>query len=126
MKQKKLSNLEEMIMDIVWNKKLCSVHDVRETLIKQKNIAYTTVATILQRLEKKGFVKKRARGIANLYEPKISKEVYSKKLANSFLSTFMKSFGNIAIVSFADSIDKLSPQKREYLLKLLKEHDKNK
>lgn len=118
--------MEEQVMDIIWNKKLCSVHDAHEILLKQRKIAYTTVATVFQRLEQKGFITKKIKGFANLYKPRISREAYGKRLADNFLSSFIKSFGDVAIASFADSIERLSPKKRAYLLKLLEKNVKNK
>ncbi len=122
MKQKSISELEQQVMDIVWRQKECSVRAVYEKLQKTKPIAYTTVATLLQRLEAKGLVSKVEEGKANIYKPRLSKEAYSKSLATGFLDKFISSFGNLAISSFAESIEELPKEKREYFLKLL-EHE---
>lgn len=126
MKQKHLSSLEQEIMNLVWEHKQCSVRDVLVDINKKRTIAYTTVATILQRLEDKGLVSKKTSEKTHIYSPKISKQSYGKRLANSFMQMFVKSFGNVAISSFAESIDELPKEKREYFLKLLEKHDKSK
>ena len=126
MKQKSISELEQQVMDIVWDCKECSVRSVFEKLQKTKPIAYTTVATILQRLEIKGIVTKKEDEKAHVYKPKISKEAYSKSLATGFLEKFISSFGNLAISSFAESIEKLPKEKRDYFIKLLEEHERTK
>lgn len=126
MKQKELSELEKYIMDIVWEKKECSVRDALENMKKKRSIAYTTIATIFQRLENKGFVYKRESGLAYVYKPKFSKEKYSKTVAQSFLHTFINSFGDTAIASFAESVEELPKEKRDYFLKLLESHEKHK
>lgn len=126
MKQKSLSKLEQQVMEIVWVHQESSVRNVLEEIKKDKEVAYTTVLTILQRLEEKGFVKKKEVGKMHVYLSKISKEAYSKTVAESFVHNFINSFGNIAIASFAESIDKLPKEKRKYLLTLLENHDKAK
>ena len=126
MKPKVLSPLEHEIMDIVWELGQCSVKEVLERINQNKQLAYTTIATILQRLYEKGLVTRKGQGVAYFYSPKLSKKSYSKNLAQSFLNKFFSSYGDVAITSFAESIEKLPKKKKEYLLELLKNHDENK
>lgn len=116
---KSISDLEQKVMNIVWELKKCSVRDVFNILNSPKKLAYTTVATLLQRLHEKGLVNRNDDNLTLLYSPKISKESYSKKMAKLLTNSFFKSFGDTAIASFAESIDKLPKHKREYFLKLL-------
>ncbi len=126
MKSNSLGELEQQVMDIVWDSRQCSARDVLTILEKDKRLAYTTVATILQRLYEKGLLTKEENKQGHIYSPKLSRESYSKNIAQSFLKKFIASFGDTAIASFAESVDKLPTKKREYFLKLLDEHDKNK
>lgn len=112
-------------MNIIWLHEVSTVRDVVNVLMKQNKIAYTTVSTIMLRLEKKGFVSKKEKDGICIYKPKVSKESYSKRIAQSFINHFLRSYGNTAIVSFAESIDDLPKEKREYFLNLLKKNDKN-
>ncbi|OGE17965.1 hypothetical protein A2769_02010 [Candidatus Daviesbacteria bacterium RIFCSPHIGHO2_01_FULL_37_27] len=121
-----LGELEKEVMDILWEHKNCSARDVLIKLQKDRKLAYTTVATVLQRLYDKGLVKRTEDKSGHIYSPKLSKESYSKNIAQSFLKKFIDSFGDTAIASFADSIDKLPAKKKDYFLKLLDDHDKNK
>jgi len=113
-------------MDIVWELGQCSVKEVLERINQNKQLAYTTIATILQRLYEKCLVTRKGQGVAYFYSPKLSKKSYSKNLAQSFLNKFFSSYGDVAITSFAESIEKLPKKKKEYLLELLKNHDENK
>ena len=126
MKSDSLGELEKRIMDIVWEKKSCSAREILIILKKERKIAYTTVATILQRLYDKGLLTRKENKSGYVYSPKLSKERYSKNVAQSFLRNFINSFGDTAIASFAESIDKLPQKKKKYFLKILEEHDKNK
>jgi predicted transcriptional regulator len=124
MQQKALSPLEQEAMNIVWQLKECSIRDVMERINQDKKLAYTTVATLLQRLVEKGFVHKNTETSVLSYTPTLTKERYSTTMAKSFVHTFLSSFGETAIVSFADSIDTLPKDKKDYLLKLLeKSHE---
>lgn len=126
MKATSLGELEKQIMDIVWECNGGSGRDVLTKLKKNRKLAYTTVATILQRLFEKGLLKRTEDKSGYIYSPKLSKESFSRNIAQSFLKKFINSFGDTAIASFADSIEKLPSKKRQYFLKLLEEHDKNK
>ncbi len=121
-----MSELEREVMNVVWEQEQCSVRDVMNRLGQSKQLAYTTVATIFQRLYNKGLVTRKGEGVAYLYSPKLTKEIYSKTLAKSFVNRFFNAFGDMAIASFAESIDSLPKKKKEYLLELLEEYDKTK
>ena len=117
MKLKTLGELEFQIMDIIWARGQSSINYVFNVLKKDRTIAYTTVATIFQRLYNKGFLKKSH----YKYEPKLPRENYSKGFVQNFFNQVLDKFGDIAIVSFAESLDSLPKKKRDYLLKLLNE-----
>ncbi len=121
-----LGTLEKQIMDILWEKKQCSVRDVLTELEKEKKLAYTTVSTILVRLYDKGLVLKKANKHGLIYSPKVTKEHFSKKIANSFIKKFIASYGDTAIASFAESVDNLPEKKRKYFLDMLEAYGKGK
>ena len=106
-------------MNVVWECGDCSVREVLTRINKKKKLAYTTISTILQRLYDKGLVARTNMRLVIYYSPKLSKENYSKNMARSFIAKFFNSFGDAAIASFAESIDKLPKSKKEYFLKLL-------
>lgn len=126
MKAVSLGELEKQVMDIVWKKQQCSARDVLTTLEKAKKLAYTTIATILQRLYDKELLNRKESTVGHIYSPKVSKETYTKSVAQFFLKSFISSFGDTAIASFANSVDKLPDKKRKYFLEMLEDHDKSK
>lgn len=125
MRHKTLSNLELQVMIIIWEYKECTVRDVLTKLSKNREFAYSTVATLLRRLEAKKLLAKNSSSMTFMYYPKISKENYSKKLMASFIKDFLHTFGDTTIVSLADSINNLSNEKRDHFLKLLVKRSKN-
>lgn len=125
MKAAQLGELEQQVMDIVWEKKQCSVRDVQKNLQPNKKLAYTTVATILQRLYEKSLVVRKESKNGYVYSSKMSKVKYSQNVAKTFINNFINSFGDTAIASFAQGIEKLPIKKRDYFLKVLKEYEGN-
>lgn len=111
-------------MDIVWKQDECSVRDAQKLL--GRKLAYTTVATILQRLWDKGLVARNENEQVYVYSPKLSRESYSKNLAKTFFQKFFNSFGDVAMASFAETIDGLPSEKKKYLLKILSKNEKSK
>lgn len=120
-----MSKLEQEVMAIIWKCKSCSVRDVMAKLSNTR-LAYTTVATILQRLYKKGIVARKGQGVSFIYLPKVTKETYAKKLAQLFVKNFYSAFNDTAIVSFAESIETLPKAKKSYFLKLLQDKNESK
>lgn len=125
MKSASLGELEQQIMNIVWKNKNCSVRDILTKLEKDRKFAYTTVATILQRLYDKGLLTRKENIAGYIYFPKVSREKYTKNVAQSFLKHFINSFGDTAIASFAKGIESLPEKKRKYFLKVLEEYGRN-
>jgi BlaI family transcriptional regulator, penicillinase repressor len=64
-----LTPQELEIMKVVWSRGHATVRDVYEALLAERKIAYTTVMTMMNVLEKKGHLRKKADGRSFLYRP---------------------------------------------------------
>ncbi|HYK58463.1 MAG TPA: BlaI/MecI/CopY family transcriptional regulator [Bryobacteraceae bacterium] len=64
-----LTGQELEIMKVVWTLESATVRQVYETLLKKRHIAYTTVMTMMNILEQKGFLKKHQEERAYVYSP---------------------------------------------------------
>lgn len=84
---KKLTQAEEQVMQILWKLEENVARKVVEQYDEPRP-AYTTVATVLNVLEKKGFVKSKKKGNVNLFVPVISKKEYSSFLFNILLKKY--------------------------------------
>jgi predicted transcriptional regulator len=90
MKEKKVTRLtkaEEQVMQILWDLGEGVVKDLMEHF-DEPVPAYTTVATVLRVLEKKGFVSFRKIGNTYLYSPKVSKVEYTRFQVSSLLTNY--------------------------------------
>jgi len=65
--KKRLSELESLIMEIVWRKSSCTAEDVREALASRHPMKESTARTMLKRLEEKGYVRHKVEGRTNVY-----------------------------------------------------------
>lgn len=84
----KLTNLQFQIMDHFWEHGGLSVREVH-TALSPPRPAYTTVQTLIGRLETKGALK-RTRKVGNsyLFEAVISRDVVQRDVLDEFLSLF--------------------------------------
>ena len=84
---KSLTKAEEQIMQILWELKEGVVKDIVDKFDEPKP-AYTTVATVLTVLEKKGFVTCKKIGNVKLFSSEISKKEYTGFQFKSLLSDY--------------------------------------
>jgi BlaI family transcriptional regulator, penicillinase repressor len=84
-----LSPFELEIMEILWKLGEASVREVREAIQERRRPGYTTVQTILSRLEEKKAVRRtRKIGNALLFEPLIAREPVYRRMIDDFLGLF--------------------------------------
>jgi BlaI family penicillinase repressor len=65
--RKPLSELEHLVMDVLWKRAQSTAEDVRKALAERHPIKDSTARTILTRLEEKGYVKHHVEGRTNVY-----------------------------------------------------------
>ena len=102
---KKLSEREEEIMSILWNKGPLFVREIVESMPEPRP-HFNTVATFLKGLETKGWVKKEFLGNANRYHPIKELEPYRQQSLKSIISRFFggSSFNLVSTLTRDDSI----------------------
>lgn len=117
---KVLGELESEIMEIIWRQKSpVSVKDVIEILSKRRQIAYTTVMTIMARLVNKGVLVRHLNGPSYLYKPKVTREQFIAKAVHGIFSSAVSTLGEEVLTHFVKEIQKINPKKRQQLLKIL-------
>jgi predicted transcriptional regulator len=113
---KTLTKAEEQIMQILWELNEGVVKDVVEEF-EEPRPAYTTVATVLKVLEKKGFVVSRKVGNVNLFSPEVSKKEYTGFQFSSLLKNYFNgSFPKMA--TFFAKQNNLGVEELEEMLKI--------
>jgi predicted transcriptional regulator len=85
----KLTRLELAIMDVIWRLGAVSVREVQEAMPRGRRPAYTTVQTIVYRLEAKGAVRRAKKiGNANVFEPIVTRSAAHSRLIDDLLRAF--------------------------------------
>ncbi|MFF5209544.1 BlaI/MecI/CopY family transcriptional regulator [Streptosporangium sp. NPDC000396] len=111
-----LGDLESAIMDRLWSyRRPASVRDVLEDLRREREIAYTTVMTVMDKLHTKGLLRRKPVGRAYIYEVVATKEAYTAELMRNTLA----SSGNQA-ATLVHFLERLTPQEAEALDAALK------
>jgi predicted transcriptional regulator len=116
---KVLGALENEIMEIIWGKddEVC-VREVHEVLVGRREIAYTTVMTIMGRLTDKKLLHKRKAGNAFYFQPSVTREEFTEKVVGSVLDALLEDFAEATMAHLAgrvsardrETIDRLEKQ----------------
>lgn len=81
-----LTKFETEVMSVLWRLGEASVREVQEAIDRTKRPAYTTVQTIVQRLEQKGAVRRtRKAGNALFFEPAITRKSVYRRMVEELL-----------------------------------------
>jgi len=85
----KLTKPELRIMEALWSQGPCSIREIHESLPAKKRLAYTTVQTMVYRLEVKKAVR-RVKKIATafIFEAAVSREAAQRRLVDELLGLF--------------------------------------
>src|SRR5262249_29875956 len=121
--EEKLGARELEIMQVLWNAQSVTVTEVQETLIANgSDIAYTTVQTILNRMETKGYVARDTADRAHRYQPLLKEPtavpVAIKRLADQFFS------GSVEALATHLVSKNLSKKQLDQIQKIIDEHRK--
>ena len=85
----KLTRLELKIMDALWTHGASSVREIQERFLEKDRPAYTTVQTMVYRLEGKQAIRRVKKiGNAHIFEAAISRNAAQRRLIDDFLSFF--------------------------------------
>ena len=105
-----LGPLEEEILNIIWDLESVTVKDVLEKILTDpdRELAYASVTTVLQRLTKKGWLKCTKKGRAFLWQPLVSREQAKAIQSYEKLNNFLAISNPDLVASFAGSLDSAS------------------
>jgi BlaI family penicillinase repressor len=85
----RLSRAETRILEQFWKLGVSSVREILDSLPEEERVAYTTVQTLVYRLEQKGALRKKKKiGNAQLFEPAIDQSQYRSGLVRDLLDLF--------------------------------------
>jgi len=120
-----LGHLQRAAMDIVWELGEASVHEVRDRMKREKKLAYTTVLTAMQKLEKAGWLQHKNKGKVYIYSPTRSREEAGARSVRKFIE---RMFEGDAVLMFQHLMeeDKLKEEELVELRKMIDRKRKEK
>lgn len=118
-----LGELQRTVLETIWNLGQATVHDVRDQLKSQRKLAYTSVLTTLQNLEKSGWLKHRTQGRTYVYIPTRSRQQAGVGSVQKLIKSV---FGGDALLMFQHLIeeDQLSAQQLKKLRQMIENKKK--
>lgn len=121
-KQLSLGPLEQEILDIVWDLEKATVKAVHEQILSdpERELAYTSVTTVLNRLTKKGWLRCEKNGRAFTWFPLISRQQANAIKAYDQLNGFLSVSNPDMVAAFADQLDTASIERLEAIADRLK------
>jgi len=90
-KSEQLTEVEQSIMEVLWQKGELSVREITETLSADKATAYTSVQTMCKILVDKGYAEFRKEGKAFIYKAKITQTEARQGALSALLNRFFGS-----------------------------------
>jgi predicted transcriptional regulator len=115
-----LATQELEIMKVVWDRRSVTVRDVYEALLRRRRVAYTTVMTMMNILEEKGFLKKRAGDKAYVYQPALAKTKVMGAMLRDFVGRVFNGSAEPLLVQLVKE-RYLSPQDLEKVARAIQE-----
>ena len=80
-----MGSLQLQIMKVLWERSSATVAEVHQALPQPGELAYTTVATMLRKMENRGLVKHRSEGRRFIYEAAVTPDAVSRGMAQDLL-----------------------------------------
>ncbi len=121
--EKPLTATELEMMNVLWRIAPASVHQVVEALRPQRQLAYTSVSTIIRILEQKGYVRSRKEGRGHLYEPTIAKETYQVASLQHLVSNVFDGTPTLLVQRLVDS-EQLGAEELDRIRRALRKKDR--
>ena len=119
----RLGDLQLRIMKVLWANGEITVAGMHEAVAGERSLAYTTVATMLRKMEERGLVTHRVEGRSFLYRAAVAEEAVSRSMADALLDRLFE--GSMAeMVRHLLSTREVSRKELAALEKLIAERKK--
>ena len=112
-----LHELETKIMAAVWEQEEATVRSVTDALADDADgpRSYTTVLTVMTRLDRKGFLDRRREGKKDIYVPAVDRDDYMRVRSEVEVDALLDAYGDLALTEFARRFAQLDPARQRAL-----------
>jgi predicted transcriptional regulator len=119
----RLGRLELQIMNVVWDKGKATVHDVKNALSRRKP-AYSTILTMMRKLEAKGYLKHEVDGRTYVYLPLISQQAVRHGVLGDLVERLFEGSTSLLLTSLVEQ-NRISKNELRQIRELIEERGKN-
>ncbi len=119
----RLGRLELQIMNVVWDRGKATVHDVKNALSRRKP-AYSTILTMMRKLEAKGYLKHEVDGRTYVYRPSISQQAVRHGVLGDVVERLFEGSASLLLTSLVEQ-NRISENELREIQKLIEERGKN-
>lgn len=130
MSKKKLSDirlgrLELQIMNVVWDRGRATVHDVKDTISRGRKPAYSTILTMMRKLEAKGYLSHDVDDRTYVYRPTISRQTVRQGVIGDLLDRLFEGSPSLLLNSLVEQ-NRISEEELREIRKLITKRRKQK
>lgn len=119
----RLGRLELQIMNVVWDRGKATVHDVKNALSRRKP-AYSTILTMMRKLEVKGYLEHEVDGRTYVYRPLISQQAVRQGVLGDLVERLFEGSTSLLLTSLVEQ-NRIRENELRQIRKLIEERGKN-
>lgn len=116
-----LGPLEAQVMEVVWSKGEVTIRDVYDVLRERRDLAYTTVMTVVHNLHRKGLLSQRQDGNTHLYTASQDRAQFVSSRVGEALDALLEDFTEPALAHLAERLARRDPDQMTELAKMIAE-----
>jgi BlaI family transcriptional regulator, penicillinase repressor len=120
----RLGRLELQIMNVVWEKGKATVHDVKEALGEGRKPAYSTILTMMRKIEAKGYLEHDVENRTFIYRPTISQKAVRHSVLGDILERLFEGSPFLLMNSLVEQKG-ISEEELMQIQQVIKETKKN-
>ena len=110
-----LGPLENEVMEVMWKRGRATVRQIVDSLKLRRQLAYTTIMTVMNILVAKGLLNRAPNGKAYVYTVAMTPEVFLCQKSREAVNDVLAQFGDLAIAQFVEAITRVRPEYLEHL-----------
>ena len=122
--EKYLGELQAQVMEIAWTRAPVSVRQVLDGLGRGRDIAYTTVMTVMARLADEGVLVRERLGKIYMYRPAYTREEFRARISGTIVDDLVADFGDLALSQFVDALERADPERLQRLRAFVGERER--
>ena len=119
----RLGRLELQIMNIVWKQGKSTVHDVKDAISKGRKPAYSTILTMMRKLENKGYLEHEVDDRTYVYQATISRQAARRSMLVDLLERAFEGSPSLLISSLVEQ-NRITESELREIQKLIGERKK--